>query len=114
MIPNAQRLPGSASNLDLTKIEEGLGKLQAPNLDKKGRENIINEIDNSVRRVLERTEKMQSYWEQYRKAPPVSFYKEGNVEIPKPKPQDITDADLQATARKHNMTVEEVKKRLGI
>jgi phosphoserine phosphatase len=38
-------LPGAASNLDLIKIEEALGRLTAPNLDRKGRENIINEIE---------------------------------------------------------------------
>jgi hypothetical protein len=74
MIPNTARLPGSASNLDLIKIEESLGKLQAPNLNRQGRETIINEMDNSVRRILARTVKIQSYWEDNKKAPPPQFY----------------------------------------
>lgn len=114
MIPNTARLPGAASNLDLVKIEESLGRLTAPNLDRKGRENIINEIDVSVRRVLERTGKIQNYWEEYKKAPPASFYQDSATEIPKPKPKNITQADLEATAKKHNMTVEQVKRQLGI
>jgi hypothetical protein len=114
MIPNTARLPGSASNLDLVKIEEGLGRLTAPNLDRKGRENIINEIDVSVRRVLERTGKIQNYWEEYKKAPPANFYQDNATEIPKPKPKNITQADLEATAKKHNMTVDQVKRQLGI
>lgn len=74
MIPNTARLPGSASNLDLVKIEESLGKLQAPNLNRQGRETIIKEMDNSVRRILDRTVKIQSYWEDNKKAPPPQFY----------------------------------------
>lgn len=114
MIPNTARLPGSASNLDLIKIEESLGKLQAPNLDKKGREAIINEIDNSVKRVLDRTEKIQNYWEQNKKAPPASFFKGSQTETPKIAPSDITEADINATAKKYGLTPEQVKQRLGI
>jgi hypothetical protein len=114
MIPNTARLPGSASNLDLTKIEEGLGKLQAPNLDKKGREVIINEIDNSVKRVLDRTQKIQNYWEQNKKAPPASFFKDSQIEIPKNVPPNITEADINATAKKYGLTPEQVRQRLGI
>ena len=114
MLPNTARLPGSASNLDLQKIEEGLGRLQAPNLDRKGRENIINEIDNSVKRVLERTEKIQSYWDQYKKAPPTSFFSGKSENIPKPSAENITDENIRFTAKKYGLTEEQVKQKLGI
>ena len=114
MIPNMPRLPGSASNLDLQKIEQGLGRLDAPNLDRKGREDIINEIDNSVKRVLERAEKIQSYWEKNKKAPPAYFFSGKGENIPKPSAEDITDENIKFTAKKYGLTEEQVRQKLGI
>jgi hypothetical protein len=120
LMTTVPRLPGSQSNFDAQNIEKGLGRLTDVNLTNKQRLDIIQDVEKSYNNIKNRAMKVEDYWETNKKVLPLSEMVNpkapeapANPAAPK-KVDNVTDADIKATAKKYGITEAEVKKRLGI
>ena len=63
MITSIPRLPGSASNLDAKNLEASIGKLNDWTLTKKQRQDIVGEIESGFKKLQDRGQVAEDYWE---------------------------------------------------
>ncbi len=71
MISMAPRAPGAVSDFETRKILDSLGKLTDSTLTAKARATIIDEIEKTSIRQLERSRHVVDYFEAHKKVPPI-------------------------------------------
>lgn len=70
LIPLVPRLPGSASDRDSKKIEQSLGDLKDPKLTTEQRRALVKDIQESLERLSDRADRVQTYWDSNKKFNP--------------------------------------------
>lgn len=90
LIPLIPRLPGSASNLDSNNLEKSLMKLESINLTNDQRRELVNEIYEGFKRLTDRADRVQSFWDANKKFDPKIL----NPDQPKPAPSSATPSPV--------------------
>lgn len=69
LIPMIPRLPGAASNLDAQNLEKSIGRLSDISLTNQQRRDLIKEIDDTMRRLVDRADAIQRSWDSTKTVP---------------------------------------------
>lgn len=69
LIPMIPRLPGAASNLDAQNLEKSIGSLSDIRLDNKQRRDLVTEIEEGMRRLVDRADAIQRSWDSTKTVP---------------------------------------------
>lgn len=69
LIPMIPRLPGAASNLDAQNLEKSIGKLNDITLTNQQRRDLVKEIDDGMRRLVDRADAIQRSWDSTKTVP---------------------------------------------
>ena len=69
LIPMIPRLPGAASNLDAQNLEKSIGRLNDITLTNQQRRDLVKEIDEGMRRLVDRADAIQRSWDSTKTVP---------------------------------------------
>jgi hypothetical protein len=85
LIPMIPRLPGSSSNLDSNNLEKSIGQLTDLTLTNDQRRTLVGKIYDGFKRLTDRAEKVQTYWDANKK-----FDQKLLIAEPEPKPAETS------------------------